>query len=321
MSGENFDNFNHFFTGLEKQLKELSNKKNQLNTIIKKHINSFKIIESEIYKSLFNARKVYSKNRQFCNKKIKHLKEKQTEYRKILDNLDKEKKTLQKPRYNENFLKLSNSFNNSIKLIDYNINELNKILNTQILNITEENNLIEKISRLERKKRKRIELLSVIKHKQLTELHKSNYYKTYKRIENLKNNLKEIYRLLKKWSKRRQIYHKKMLDLYRKAREFKNYKKKTEEELKEYKELSNHFHSYFLKVLDQNEKKLKRLYKSRSKQKPRQIQSPMINLIVEKKKLHKQFIREKLAIALEKQKAGKKMHISEFKLILDDSKK
>ena len=43
--------------------------------------------------------------------------------------------------------------------------------------------------------------------------------------------------------------------------------------------------------------------------------------IKQQKKLHKEFIREKLAIALEKQKAGKKMHINEFKLILDDLKK
>jgi len=321
MSGENFDNFYYSFTSLEKQLKELRYKKKQLKSMIKKHINNFKIIESDIYKSLFEARKVYSKNRHFCNKKIKRLREKKIEYQEILDNLNKEKKNLQKPEHNNNFSKLNDSVNNSIKQIDYKINELNSIINTQLLNINEENNLVEKIRKLERKKQKIIELLSVIKHKQLAELHKSNYYKIHKTIENLENNLKEIDSLLNKWSKRRQIYHKKMLDLYRKANKFKNYKKKMVEELRENKELSNHFYLYFLEGLDQNEKKLRILYKAKSKQKPRQMQSPIIDLIVKKKKLPKKFIREKLAIALEKQKAGKKMHISEFKLILDKSKK
>ena len=36
--------------------------------------------------------------------------------------------------------------------------------------------------------------------------------------------------------------------------------------------------------------------------------------------MYKEFMQEKLAIALEKQKAGKKLHISEYKLILKHSK-
>ena len=61
--------------------------------------------------------------------------------------------------------------------------------------------------------------------------------------------------------------------------------------------------------------------KSNDKPQRRQIITPELKSVIERKKLYKKFMREKLAIALEKQKAGKRIHISEFKLIEDSKKK
>ena len=111
-------------------------------------------------------------------------------WKKVLDNLIKEKETLQKPRLNINISKSVDSVKYTIKQIEYKINELNKIIKTQILNVSEESNLVEKIRKLERKKQKRIELLSEVEHKQTSELYNSSYYKSQGRIKNLKIDLK-----------------------------------------------------------------------------------------------------------------------------------
>ena len=139
----------------------------------------------------------------------------------------------------------------------------------------------------------------------------------------LENDLEGITKNLTKWFNKRRINHKKMLSLYRKASNFKNYKEKMENELKENKNTSNDYYLNFLENMGQNEEILRDLknYKLKDKPRPRQIITPELNFVIERKKLYKKFMKEKKAIALEKKKAGKRMHISEFKLILDDDSK
>ena len=68
MTSEKYDNFKYSFNTQQQEIKEFRRKRNQLNKKIKDYINNFQMIESEIYKSLFDARKVYRKNRHFCYK-------------------------------------------------------------------------------------------------------------------------------------------------------------------------------------------------------------------------------------------------------------
>ena len=323
MNDEKFNNFNHSFNELKKQLKELKRKRKQLNNTIKKYINNFQIIESEVYKSLFNAREFYNKRRKLYNKKIRKLKKRKDEYEQILNDFIEEKKTLQKPEHINNISKQIGDIKKSIKQIEYKIDKLNKILTTQILDINEENDIVEEISKLERKKEKRIELLSKAEQEQNMEMHNSIYYKILENIEMFENDLEGINKNLTKWFNKRRTNHKKMLNLYRKAKNFKNYKEKMENELKENKIMSEDYYSNFLEILGQNEEILREIkhYRLKDKPRPRQIITPELNFVIERKKLYKKFMKEKKAIALEKKKAGKRMHISEFKLILDDSKK
>lgn len=323
MSGEKYNNFSLSFNGLQKEINEFVRRRNQLKKKIRNYINKFQKIESEVYKSLFDARKYHVKKRNFYNKKIKKLRRKKIEFAQLLNNLVEKQKTLQKPNVNTNALKIVDSFKQSTKEIDLKLEYLNERIKNQILDINKENTFVDKIRRLERKKQKRIHLISKIEKEQFIELQESDYYKIHKKIELLEMRLKEIYKHLNKWSIKKQKSHKKMLDLYRKAKEFQNFKNKMEKELKINKKSANDYYQNFLKISVSKEEILRneKRNKLEGKQRHRQIKTPRLDYIIERKKIYKKFIREKLVVALEKKKAGKKLDISEYRLILNQSKK
>lgn len=323
MNSEEFGNFEHHLDDLRKEIKDIMRKRNQLNNKIKKSISSFQSIESEIYKSLFKAKEFYNKKKYLCNKKINQLRHKAMEAEMFLDYHIKVKELLKKPKLNERIPVLMNAINYSIKDIEYKIDNLTRKIKFQILDIDEENNTIEKISTLEKKKQKKTKLLSEIEQKLSEELFSSDYYKTNKKIELLEINLNEIYKNLNKWSNKRRNNHIKMLALYRKARDLGNYTVKMEKNLRENKQVADQYYQTFLDLMSENKKPLlKRLYqKPKEKPQERQIITPRLESIIEKKKQYKKFLKEKLAIALDKQKSGKKMNFYELKLILDHSKK
>jgi uncharacterized coiled-coil DUF342 family protein len=323
MSGKKYDNFGHFITDAQKEIKELVNKRNQLNNKIKRYIKSFQMAEYEIYKSLFNTKEYYNKKRYYSTKKIRKLRRKVLEYEDILDFLITERNKLKKPDLNRNLLNLIKCLDNSIKEINYRINSFNKKIKNHILRIEEEIYIVEKISKLEKKKQKRVKLLSELKKVKITELQSTEYYKVDSRIKLFETMLKEINRDLIKWSNKRKNYHKKMLDLYREAKEFRNFKKEMENKLKENKDTADHYYQHYLEIMNQNERDIinKIWFKPKAKPQLRELITPRLESIITRKKMFKQFKNERLAIALEKQKLGKKLDFYEFKLILDQPKK
>ncbi len=323
MSGKKYNNFGHFITDAQKEIKELVIKQNQLNNKIKRYIKSFQMAEYEIYKSLFNTKEYYNKKRSYSTKKIRKLRRKVIEYEDILDFLITERNKLKKPDLNRNILNLIKCFDNSIKEINYRINSFNKKIKDYILRIEEEIYIVEKISKLEKKKQKRVKLLSELKKVKNTELQSTDYYKADSRIKLFETRLKEINRDLIKWSNKRKNYHKKMLDLYREAKEFRNFKKEMENKLKENKDAADHYYQHYLEIMNRNERDIKKKIWLKPKAKPqrRELITPRLESIITRKKMFKQFKNERLAIALEKQKLGKKLDFYEFKLILEQSKK
>ena len=323
MSGKKYNNFGHFITDAQKEIKELVHKRKQLNNKIKRYIKSFQMAEYEIFKSLVNTKEYYNKKRYYSIKKIRKLRRKVLEYEDILDFLITEREKLKKPDLNLNFLNLIDCLNNSIKEINYRINSFNKKINNQVLRIEEEIYIVEKISRLEKKKLKRVKLLSRLKEVKISELQSTNYHKVDSRIKLFDAMLKEINRDLIKWSNKRKNYHKKMLDLYREAKEFRNFKKEMENKLKENKDAADHFYQHYLEIMNRNERDIiKKIWiKPKAKPQKREIITPRIESINTRKELFKQFKNERLAIALEKQKLGKKLDFYEFKLILEQPKK
>ena len=114
-----------------------------------------------------------------------------------------------------------------------------------------------------------------------------------------------------------------MLDLYREAKEFMVFKKKMENKLKENKDAAEYYYQHYLDIMNQNEKDIikKILLKPKAKPQRRESITPRLESVITRKELFKQFKKERLAIALEKQKLGKKLDFYEFKLILEQSKK
>ena len=323
MSGEKYNNFGHFITDAQKEIKELVNKRNQLNNKIKRYIKSFQMAENEIYKSLFNTKEYYNKKRYYSIKKFRKLRRRVIEYEDILDFLITERNKLKKPDLNPNLLNLIKCLDNSIKEINYRINNFNKKIKNSNLRIEEEIYIVEKISKLENKKQKRVKLQSELKKVKITELQSTDYYKADSRIKLFETTLEEINRDLTKWSNKRKSYHKKMLALYREAKEFRNVKKEMENKLKENKDAADHYYQHYLEIMNRNERDIikKILLKPKAKPQRREIMTPRLESIITRKEMFKQFKNERLAIALEKQKLGKKLDFYEFKLILDQPKK
>jgi len=183
MSGNTNNNFGHFITDVQKEIKELGNKRNQLNNKIKRYIKSFQTAEYEIYKSLFNTKEYYNKKRYYSIKKIRKLRRRVLEYEDILDFLITERNKLKKPDLNRNLLNLIKCLDNSIKEINYRIKSFNNKINNHILRIDEEIYIVEKINKLEKKKQKRFKLLSELKKVKITDLQSTDYYKVDSRIK------------------------------------------------------------------------------------------------------------------------------------------
>ena len=292
---------------LQGRIEEFRNKRDELNKKTKEYINNLQEIESEINHSLRNSRDVYKKKRDYWNSKVKLLKKKKIEYKDIFDKLIEEKKKLQKGRSGSTGVKSYIS----IKHIDRKIENLERIIETENLDITEENEIVDKIKELAENKQE-----------QLIAQQNDGSYKIERKIEIVKINLNKIYEQLNKWSNKSQKNHAKMQDLYKKANELRNKKKQMEEELIENKKTADQYHFQYLDVMSQKKKmdKGRRPYKQRGKrpfpgkQKPRRRPPSKNRELIEKMK------QEKLATALEKHKTGKKLNLFEARLILEQNK-
>ena len=290
------------FRDLQLQIEDLRQKRDELNKKTKDYINGLQEIEIEITNSLKIAKQKYKKKRDYWNIKVKQLKEKKIEYKTLLDNFFEEKKSLQKSKKatkdNKQFL--------SIKQVERKIDNLERIIETEKLDIAEENALIDQIRELAAMKQ---EFFSDEKNNEL--------FKIERKIEIVKINLNKIYEQLNKWSDKSQENHTKMLEEFQNVDKLKEDKKKLEEELIENKKTADRYHEQFLKVMNQRKKnyKGKKPY-SHSKKPTRNF-----NQFNKKHEMMEKLRQDKLATALEKQKAGKKLNLFEARLILEKAKK
>ncbi|MGB5910105.1 MAG: hypothetical protein WBH31_02810 [Promethearchaeia archaeon] len=286
---------------LQDQIEEFRKKRDDLNKKTKGFINELQEIDNQIDNYLKLAKNDSKKKRDYWNIKVKKLKEKKIEYKKIFDKFIDEKKGLQR---STNQGKDGNKFI-SIKQIERKIGALERKIEIENLNISEENAIIDKIRELAK-----------IKQDFLAKQQNSDLYKIERKIQIVKILLNKIYEQLIKWSDKSQKYHTKMNDLYQLATELRDKKRAIEEELIENKKEADKYHEQFLKLMKQRKKipRGKQPYRQgkRSK-KPYKAQTKR-NEELEKLK------QQKLATALEKQKAGKKLDLYEARLILEKSK-
>lgn len=289
------------FKELQDQIEVFKKKRDDLNKKTKDYIINLQEIDNQINRYLKLARNDLKKKRDYWNSKVKKLKEKKIEYKKISDKLLEEKKALQ----NLTFQKKGNLKIVSIKQIENKISTMERKIETENLNISEENAIIDKIRELAK-----------IKQDFLAEQQNSDLFKIERKIQIVKINLGKIYEQLNKWSNKSQNYHTKMNELYQLTKELKNRKKVIEEQLIENKKEADNYHEKFLKLMNHRRtfSRGKQFYKKGKKTK-----KPYKANIKKDEELEK-IKQEKLATALEKQKAGKKLDLYEARLILEKSK-
>jgi len=289
------------FRDLQSQIENLRQKRDELNQKTKQFINDLQDIEIEIAKSLKIAKEQYRKKRDYWNDKVKQLKEKKIEYKTLLDTLIEAKINLQKPETKNKDKKQILS----MKQIERTIDNLERRIETEKLDITEENTIIDKIREL-----------AEMKQEFLSEQKNSDIFKIERKIEIVKINLNKIYEQLNKWSDKSQENHAKMLQEFQNVDKLKEDKKKLEEELIENKKTADRYHEQYLKVMTQRKKSYKGKKPYGHNQKP----AARFDQISKKNEMIEKIKQDKLATALEKQKAGKKLNLFEARLILEKSK-
>jgi len=289
------------FKELQFQIEEFRKKRDDLNQKTKDYINELQEIDNQVEAQLKIAKENYQKKRDYWNSKVKKLKDKKIEYKKILDGFIDEKK---------NILKINKSNGESkkvfsIKQIERKIENLERKIEIEYLDITEENAIIDKIKEL-----------AEMKQKYLSEEQNSELFKLEKKIKIVKLNLNKIYEQLNKWSNKSQNYHAKMHETYQYVNNLREKKKSLEEELIVNKKAADDYHERFLRLMNQR-KKVSRGKRpqnfDKSTRRPYKVNTKRMEELEKLKQ-------DKLAEALEKQKAGKKLNLYEARLILEKSK-
>lgn len=303
MSKDKYSNFQHSgnsFKDLQFQIEEFREKRDNLNQKTKTFINELQEIDNEIEKLLRVSRENYKKKRDYWNEKVKQLKEKKIEYKDMLEAAIEERKSVNKNNKQAN----ENKSFVSVKQIERKIENLERRIETENLDISEENIIVDKIKDL-----------AETKQEFLAEQKNTDYFKIERKIQIIKINLNKIYEQLTKWSNKSQKYHSKLQEVYDKVNSLKENKKHIEEDLIENKKLADKYHDQFLQVMNKRKSvsKGKKGYKSPKKTPTNFFYNKKKNDEIEKLK------QDKLATALEKQKAGKKLNLYEARLILESS--
>jgi uncharacterized coiled-coil DUF342 family protein len=298
-NSKNSQNSQTSYRGTQLLIDDLRKKRDDLNQKTKTYINELQELDIEINSNLKIAKNDYRKKRDYWNNKVKALKDKKLEYKALLDNLFKEKNEIQKSsKKSEKII--------SVKQVERKIDNLERMIETENLDMTEENAIIDKIREL-----------AEIKQNVLAEQENDEIFKFERKIEIVKINLNKIYEQLNKWSDKSQENHAKMLDLFQQVDKLREKKRAMEEELIENKKAADRYHEQYLQVMNQNKRnsKGKRQYQANKKPHRKNIQYQRKNEMIEKMK------KDKLAEALEKQKAGKKLNLFEARLILEKTER
>jgi len=323
MKDNNFDNFSQYFNKWQKNIINFTLKRNLADKELENYIKSFPTIDSEIYKALFTAKEYYNKKNHYYNQKIKRLKHKKIKFKQHLDYANREKTNLKDLRVKDEISASIRYIKHSLVEIEVKINNLSNQIEELTLDVDEENNIIEDIKNLDRDKQINLRHLKKLEQDLFREMQVNTYYKTKRTIEILQVNLKVIPRNLNKWSKKKVKNHRKMLDLYRKAKVFEHVKKQIENELLRAKQATNRYLQLYSELTNQKKNELieEQLSFFKNKATAKEQRKAINKYIVKKKRKQKKFRDEKLKIVLEKQKSGKKLDFYELKLILDHSKK
>jgi hypothetical protein len=325
MSGKNYDNFGYHFGELQENLDEIIQDKNIFKQKLRDFIFSFQMIDSRIEKSIFLARDFFLNQRNYYKQKIEWLRQKKSKNQNLWNRLTKELNSIDTPKLDHNIIKEIGFLNYSIKDIKFKISQINEQLETLSLDINTENELIEKLVKLQSEEKNKTDKLMELEKSQENKYQNSRHFQIKRKIESLEFKLTENYNDILKWSNRLLFSHKKMLNLYRTAREFEIIKSRVSTILSDNKDASIYYNQLYLDLIDENYKAmLEELLHLKENRKPRIFKEktePDVKKIIKKRRYSKNVFEQKLAKALAKQKSGKRLDFYELKLILDSKKR
>jgi len=175
MTDQNFDNFSHYFNKWQKNIINFALKRNLVNKELEKYIKSFQTIDSEIYKALFTAKEYYNKKHRYYNQKIKRLKQKEIEFKQLLDYVNREKRSLTEPKVKDEISTSIRYIKQSINEIEYKINDLSNQIEELALDLDEEDTIIEDITNLDRDKKINLRHLRKLEQDLLREMQHNTY--------------------------------------------------------------------------------------------------------------------------------------------------
>lgn len=324
MENEYFENFKNTFKALSTQINDLRKKKLSLNNEIDNIIYLYEETNSLILNSLLKAREFFHRKNKEIYEEIRKLKNKKNRVEKSLKDLRNKKCKINKPESDNKLKEEIDSLKEYVEVLDYKTKDLNNIIFTRILDIEEENKIVEKIKRLEDKRIECLKLINHLKKRHISNIQNSAYFEINEKISNKREELTKLKQEIQQGRKTIKNNHKSMLELYHNAKKIKNLKENIALELLDHKFIACQFYSKFLNSHPLIDKEIQSRYiNSLEKRKEILKISKRKEEIREEKKAEynrlNSYMREKLKAALEKQKEGKKLHISELKLILDNS--
>ncbi len=318
MSGKQNENFRIAFDKLQQNIDVFKQKRDDLNKKIEDYISIYQNIETEIIESYINNRVKFAKRRKYCNEKIRSLRNEEKEYHNLLEKLIDKSQGLHQSKIDNKSLKNIESLRNSASQITNKIKNLEELIKTDNLNIKEESEIIDRIRRLDEIKQEKMILIAKKEQAQRAIQQSNEFYKNQKNIEFIKNKIEDIKRQMNKVSSQRLNTRNLMLDFLQKVYKLKDNKKKMEKELIKNKRVSEQYHFQFSKMLhcEKGGSKDKKTHQRYSKQKS----DPKDKVRIKNKKKLKKLKQEKLKIALEKKRAGKRLDIHEYRLIMENKK-
>ena len=176
----NSQNSRTSFKNLQILTDDFRKKRDDLNLKTKSIINDLQEIETDIDKNLKDAKEKYKKKRDYWNNKVKALKEKKLEYKTLFDKLLEEKRAIQKKGKNPDHPI-------SLKQVERKISNLERKIETENLDMAEENAIVDIIKEL-----------AESKQALFAEQENNDFFKIERKIEIVKINLNKIYEQLNK---------------------------------------------------------------------------------------------------------------------------
>ena len=320
MANKDYEQLNQILVKLKEIINLYDQSKHQFGRNLLNLVSNFQRFEKDIYSSFYSAKIQFIEQIRQVNKEIRKYKENKIINNQLLEDLIKDKKNLPKPQLKEKSI-IIEQLRNSIQKIEQELAFLNKKLESSNLNIDEEDDILEQISNLEKKKSTRFNKLEKIEQDITQELENSDLYMITNLIEVLKHRNEDIESKLIQLLNSRFLIHKKSLSLYRKIKSYESSKIRVEKEIDKNIILFNNYKETFKEVFD-NSEHFKIIYKKfESSKETKKEKAKHVKMIVRKKKLLKKLKDERMKKALEKKKAGEKLDFYELKLILDQLEK